>query len=177
MRENQQRACAGRMTHSKIVACLLLIGACSGPRGSADETPDMQFGHRFEGEDPDGRRTLTIYEPVLQQAFTVLPATFESITVRPAPLTDEDDQVAVEILIKGAFPDACIELHQFNQERSGNLIEATLDMRRPDDVVCMNVRRPYRLYLMLEGTFTEGHYVLKVNGEAVPFTIRVEPQA
>ena len=177
MREDKQFIRRCRMTHGKILACLLVIGACSGPRGSADETPDMQFGHRVEGEDPDGRRTLTISAPGTQEAFTVLPATFESVTVRPAPLVDDEDEVAVEILIKGAFPDACIELHQFEQVRSGNLIEATLNMRRPDGAVCMNVRRPYRLYLMLEGAYKEGNYVLKVNGEAIPFTVRVDPQA
>ena len=158
------------------VLCLILIAACSGPRNSLDESPDSQFGHRFEGEAPDGRRTLNFPAPAGEGDFTLLPATFESVIVRAAPLTSAQSDVQVEVLIKGAFPDACIEMHQFNHTRSGNLIEATLDMRRPEGTVCMNARRPYRLYLMLDGTYTAGSYVLKVNGTVVPFTIRAEPQ-
>lgn len=165
------------MRRHGILVSLLVIAACSGPRGSADKSPDSQFGHRFAGEAPDGRRTITIAASAKNGAFTLLPATFESVTVRPAPLTDDGAEVPVEILIKGSFPDACIELNEFNQERSGNLIEATLNMRRHNDVVCMNVRRPYRLYLMLGGGFKAGNYVLKLNGKAVPFTVRAEPQA
>ena len=164
------------MNRLGVLLCLLLMAACSGPRGSVDDSPDAQFGHRFDGEAPDGRRTLTIAAPAEDGSYTLLPATFESVMVRPAPLTDEAQEVQVEVLIKGSFPDACMELHQFSQERSGNLIEASLEMRRPDDTVCMNVRRPYRLYLMLDGAYAAGSYVLKVNGTAVPFTIRVEPQ-
>ncbi|MDE2731397.1 MAG: hypothetical protein OXM02_12150 [Bacteroidota bacterium] len=160
------------MNRLGILFCLLLIAACSGPRGSVDRNPDAQFGHRFEGQAPDGRRTLTLAAPPADGSFTLLPATFESVVIRPAPLTDESHEVQVEVLIKGSFPDACMEMHQFSQERSGNLIEATLDMRRPDDTVCMNVRRPYRLYLMLDGVYTAGSYVLKVNGTAVPFNIQ-----
>ena len=156
---------------------LFLIAACSGPAVSVDESPDTRFGHRFEGEAPDGRRTTTIAASPSDGSFTRLPASFETIIVRPAPLHSDSGEVAVEILVKGSFPDACMELHQFSQERSGNLIDATLDMRRPDDTVCMNVRRPYRLYLMLDGTFEEGNYVLKVNGKAVPFSVRAEVEA
>ena len=165
------------MRVSKLVFCLMLMASCSGPRGSVDESPDTRFGHRFEGEAPDGRRTLTIAAPAADGPFTLLPASFESVIIRPAILTNEDGDVPVEVLIKGAFPDACIEMHQFDQRRSGNLIEATLQMRRPDESVCMNVRRPYRLYLLLEGRYKAGNYVLRVNGMSVPFSIRVEPQA
>ena len=36
----------------------------------------------------------------------------------------------------------------------------------------MQVLRPFRFYLPLEGVFEPGSYTLKVNGAATPFRIR-----
>ena len=152
---------------------LCLIVACTGPRSSVDEGPDNQYGHRFEERAPDGRRTITLAAPTADGSYMYLPATFESIVVRPAPATDVNDEVRVEVLVKGALPDACMELHKFDQERAGNLIEAALEMRRPQNTVCMSVWRPYRVYLMLDGSYGVGSYTLKINGVAAPFEIRV----
>ncbi len=82
----------------------------------------------------------------------------------------------MEILVKGSLPDACMELHAFDQERVGNIITATLQMRRGQSHVCATARRPYRLYLMLERGFVQGHYTLKLNDSTIPFTIR-KPEA
>ena len=154
-------------------AALLTLTACTGPRISGNEEPDRRFGHRFEGQAPDGRRTITIAAPPEgTPSYTYLPATFESVTIRPAPLTAASDSVEVEVLVKGALPDACIELHAFGQERTGNLVDGTLQMRRPEGTTCVSVSRPYRLYLMLEGVYGQGNYTLTLNGRAVPFEIR-----
>lgn len=158
-----------------VALAVFLLGyvmACSGPNTATSTEPDMRFGHRYEGSPPDGYRTVTISVPEQERTFTYFPATFERVIVRPEPFQLEQDTVAVEILVKGSLPDACMELHAFDQERMGNIITATLQMRRGQSHVCAAARRPYRLYLTLEGGFIEGHYTLKLNDSTIPFTVR-----
>lgn len=158
-----------------VILTVLLLGyvmACSGSNTATSTDPDMRFGHRHEGLPPDGYRTVTISMPEQGRTFTYFPATFERVIVRPEPFHLERDTVAVEILVKGSLPDACMELHAFDQERMGNIITATLQMRRGQSHVCVTARRPYRLYLMLEGGFVQGHYTLKLNDSAIPFMVR-----
>ncbi|MDE2645440.1 MAG: hypothetical protein OXI05_06345 [Bacteroidota bacterium] len=154
---------------------VLLLGyvtACSGSNTATSTEPDMRFGHRYEGVAPDGYRTVTISVPEQERKFTYFPATFDRVFVRPELLQLEQDTVAVEILVKGSLPDACMELHTFDQERMGNIITATLQMSRGQSHVCATARHPYRLYLMLEVGFVQGHYTLKLNDSTIPFTVR-----
>ncbi len=155
-----------------LVAMLGFMIACSGPGSEIPADPDMRFGHRFEGLPPDGYGPITIQIPEEKSRFDYFPATFNHVIIRPDIVDDEQDTVAVEILVKGSLPNACMELHAFDQKRTGNIITATLQMRRPHAQICASVRRPYRLYLMLEGGFAPGHYTLKLNREVVPFMVR-----
>ena len=82
------------------------------------------------------------------------------------------DSTAVEILVKGALPDACAELSAVTQVRRARYITVTLDMRTPAGRVCAAVARPYRFYLPLDGRFATGSYVLTLNGAVHPFQIR-----
>jgi len=134
--------------------------------------PDMQFGHRYEDVAPDGYSTITIQPPDETLRFTYFSATFDRVIVRSDMALLEHDPVEVEILIKGRLPDACMELHAFNQKRTGNIITATLMMRRLESHACATVRRPYRLYLMLEDKYELGSYTLKLNNTAVPFVVQ-----
>ena len=147
--------------------------SCSGPNATAPTDPDLQFGHRYAGLSPDGYDTITIRVPE-EEEFSSFPATFDHVIVRPERSQPEMDSVSVEILVKGSLPDACMELHAFNQKRTGNIITATLQMRRPRSRICANVRRPYRLYLMLDGGFLSGQYTLKLNNRTVPFTVQFQ---
>ena len=148
------------------------IMACSGPTAEVSMDPDRRFGHRYEGASPDGYHTVTIRVPEEESEFDYFPATFDQIIVRPERVESDQDTVAVEILVKGSLPDACMELHAFDQKRVGNLITATLEMRRPQSQICATVRRPFRLYLMLEDGFALGHYTLRLNNSTVPFVVR-----
>lgn len=155
---------------------VLLLGyvmACTGSNTATSTEPDRRFGHRYEGVAPDGYHTVTISLPDQESTFTYFPATFNRVIVRPELLHLEQDTVAVEILVKGSLPDACMELHAFDQERVENIIRASLQMRRGQSRVCSTTRRPYRLYLMLEGGFVQGHYTLKLNDSIIPFTVRM----
>ena len=152
-----------------------LVAGCVGSRSAEEVSPDEQFGHRYDTEGPDGRRTITIAPADSEQDYFYYPATFDSVNVRPAPfvvgLPAEGQDVEVEVLIKGAFPDACMELHRVEQERAGHIINATLEMRRAQGSICASVRRPYRFYMMLEGRYSVGNYTLKLNGEPISFQV------
>lgn len=153
-----------------------LLTGCLVSRESQEPPPDEQFGHRYEEEGPDGRSTIVIAPPDTAQDYFYYPAVFDTVHVRPAPYGEvapgTPPVTPVEILVKGSFPDACAELHEATQTRSGHIIEVALQMRKAQGAVCAAVRRPYRFYLMLEGQYEPGNYTLLVNGEEFPFEVR-----
>lgn len=159
---------------------LMTLGLASCISFSRNEPlPEDRFGYRLEGTTDDGRTTITINPPAADVEYRYFPAGFESLHVRPGPPgTSGDaagtaqDGIQVEILVKGAFPDACSELHDVSQERIGHFIEITLQMRRPVGSVCAAVLRPYRFYLTLDGRYAPGAYTLTLNGRTTPFEIR-----
>lgn len=155
-----------------LTAACVLVSACAGPQEVA--TPgDEQFGHRYEGRAPDGRETVILTAADTLEAFMTFPAVLDSVHVRPAlEAAPPGMAVPVEVLIKGALPDACSELNEAVQTRAENLIEVTLTMRQPRGAVCAQVVRPFRFYLTLDGTYPPGAYTLMVNGAAHPFRIR-----
>ncbi len=150
---------------------ILLFAGCL-PSRPAELPPDDRFGNRIEGEGPDGRRTVVVTPPDSGRTYLYYPAVYDTVHVRPAAPSDAHTPVPVEVLVKGAFPDACMEMHEVKQKRTGHLIEVTLTMRKPQGAVCASVLRPYRFYLSLEGLYEPGNYTLKLNGKAHPFTIR-----
>ncbi len=151
------------------------IGACTGAR-VVENTLDEHFGHRFEGQAPDGRATLVITPPDSSRQYSYYPAPIDTLHVRPASSVDttggEHVGVPVEVLVKGALPDACMALHQVRQERVGHLVTMDIFMRKPSGAICASVVRPYRFYVMLDGEYEPGHYTLKVNTKAYPFVVR-----
>ena len=156
---------------------LSVVAGCTGSRAAPE--PDAQFGHRYDNPAPDGSHTIVTTPTLEGETYRIYPASFEAVVVRPAPFVRtvpaDTQTVAVEVLIKGALPDACMQLHDFGQERAGNIIRATLQMRRAQSAMCASARRPYRFYVMLEGRYGPGHYTLQLNGEAISFRIRVPP--
>lgn len=150
----------------------LTIFGCSASRQTSISV-DEQYGHRFDGTAPDGRETHVIVAPESGEEFVVHPAVFDTVHVRPELMTAADTEgVNVELLIKGSFPDSCTRLHSIAQERSGNIINMSLDMRRPRGALCASVVRPYRFYVELDGTYSEGNYTIKLNDSVRTFTIR-----
>ena len=152
-----------------------LAMGCVSSKPADDLPPDEQFGHRYE-ESPDARLTLSLTPPDTAQSYFYYPAVFDTVHVRPAPFAATPGaarQVPVEVLVKGALPDACTELHDVAQERLGHILHVTLRMRRPQGAVCASVVRPYRFYVMLEGRYEPGSYTLKLNEQAHPFEVRL----
>ena len=154
---------------------LVLVWGCTGSRAVPE--PDAEFGHRYEGVAPDGSHTLTITSAQQAESYRYYPATIDRVFVRPAPfevgVPSDSQHVEVEVLIKGALPDACMQLHSFQQERAANIVHASLQMRRRQSGVCASARRPYRFYVLLDGSYAVGSYTLLINGESFPFQIRM----
>jgi hypothetical protein len=160
---------------------LLLLGAFAlgGCAASRDEEPPPgeQFGTRLPDEATV--ETLQITRPGEEESFYTIPAVLDGVTLRVEPFepgTPAAEGTRVEALVKGAFPDACSALHTVEQERALRINDVMIEMRRPQGQLCATVVRPFRYYLMLDGTFTPGAYTLLVNGKEYPFVVR-EPEA
>ncbi|MDA0874993.1 MAG: hypothetical protein O3C45_08030 [Bacteroidetes bacterium] len=155
-----------------FLALTVFLGACAtiGP----EPDPDATFGHRVDGDDTEGRTTIVIAPAAEDVEYRFFEASYESVTIRPDLVTPANSAagVPVEVLIKGAFPDACSELHEVQQQRAGNLVLVTLTMRRPQGSVCASVLRPYRYYLDLNGRFAPGAYSLRLNDDTHAFVVR-----
>jgi hypothetical protein len=149
----------------------LAAGLVAGCTSARQETPDPEgdFGTRSP-EQEDGRTTTVIGPEDGSQVYRYADAFTDHVRVRPEAVSSEP--VAVEVLIEGAFPDSCTELHDANQTRSGNILEVTLRTRRPQGALCAAVIKPFRFYLLLDGAFSPGPYTLKVNGGAHPFEVK-----
>ncbi len=166
-----------------VLTVLVFLTSLSGCLGTSEVIvdPDQQFGHRVDGESADGRRTIVIQPPDSARAYRFFPSSVQSVNIRPAAIETPADEngVSVEILVKGAFPDACTELHDVSQVRTGNIIRIELQMRRPISAVCASVLRPYRFYLELEGSYVAGPYSMFLNDRSWPFEIhsRVEERS
>ncbi|NND72333.1 MAG: hypothetical protein HKN43_12235 [Rhodothermales bacterium] len=149
-----------------------MFAGCSASREST-VTVDEQYGHRYDGKSPDGRETHVILQADSGEEYAIHPAVFDTVHVRPQEMdTPQDSAVKVELLIKGSFPDSCTRLHALTQERSGNIVNISLDMRRPRSAICASVVRPYRFYMELEGDYAAGNYTIKLNEAVRTFTIR-----
>lgn len=158
-------------------AALALLSGCFGSR-NAERPPDDTFGHRYEDVGPDGRTVVSLVADDDRQFF-YYPTYIDSVHIRPGSaeprITPDMQRVAVEVLVKGVFPDDCVDLARLEQHRYGHIVEAELLMRKPQDVTCRRVRRPFRFYFTLDGSYRPGAYTLKLNGSTYPFTIRPDP--
>lgn len=158
-----------------ILGLLLLLAAGCVSTRDVEVPPDEHYGHRYEDEGPAGRRTLTIEPAAPDRAYFYYPVIVDSLHIRPAPfdpdLPVEAQEVRVEVLVKGSFPDGCYQLHRLEQERLGHLINVTLEMRRLQGAVCTMAIRPYRYYFQLEGTYPAGSYRLMLNETPYPFQV------
>ena len=158
---------------SLLVAAAASIAACT---GGTRATADGRFGHRADGWGPDGRETLLLGAPADSAGYFVYPAVVDSVAVRPAQqAVAAGEAVPVEVLVKGALPDACSELNAVTQQQTGHFVTLALTMRQPRGDVCAQVVRPYRFYVRLDSLFAAGSYTLTLNGRVTPFQIRETP--
>lgn len=164
------------MTTRLVLAVLVLaLASCrSTAETAADAEPTpADFGHRFDDADPDGRQTMLLAPPDPSGDYFTYPAVVTDVTIRTGP-TEPDGRRPVEVLLAGALPDACTFLHEIEEERMGNIIDVTFEIRRPKGVMCAQVVRPFRFYYTLDGPLPRGPYTLRVNGSVHPFEVLPE---
>ena len=163
-----RRAAAGALVS------LVLGAAAFGPLAGCGllrpkPAPEARFGDRAAAEDAE---VLSVTAPDSGRAYfySNAPVEYEGVVprVEAAPTAEG---ARVELFVRGAFPDACYELHDVAQTRRANYVDVTLRVRRPQGAVCATVVRPYRFYLVLDGRFAPGPYVVTVNGTAYPFEV------
>lgn len=156
-----------------LFACcgLWMLAGCTSLPDAQTEIADAQYGHRYAGQSPEGRETVLIRAPEADvSAYEVFPAAIDSVYVRVAE-AESAGRRPVDVLVKGAFPDGCMELHALEQKVAPAGTAVDLQMRRPKAAICTQVVRPYRFYFALEGTYTAGAHRLSINGRTVPFTV------
>ncbi len=155
---------------ASALAGLIGLAACSVGGAATSGAPDRDgFGYRV-GSDPS--RETVLLQPITDSTrYLVFPAVVDSVAVRPAGRPAPGDAVAVEVLVKGALPDACAELTDLTQSRASHFVTVDLLMRQPRETVCATVVRPFRFYFMLDGAYEAGSYTLQLNGRAVPFQV------
>ena len=160
-----------------LIALAAGLAACSA--GGAARTGDARFGDRARTDADawaeDGRETLLIGPPADSTGFFVYLAVVDSVAVRAAGRAAPGEAVAVDVLVKGALPDACSELNAVTQTRTGHFVALTLTMRQPRGAVCAQVVRPYRFYVSLDDALPAGSYTLTLNGRVTPFQILAAP--
>jgi hypothetical protein len=81
---------------------------------------------------------------------------------RPPVVGDVSAQVRA--VVAGQLPDGCTEVGQVGQRRDGNVVTVTIATTRPADAACTMVVRAVEASVLLDGTFTAGDYVVRVNG-------------
>ena len=163
-----------------LILAGLIASGCLGSKPPPAPPPEERYGHRYEDEGPEGRRTFTITPPEPNTTYFYYPLAFDSVHVRPAPFDParpaEGQRVPVELLITGSLPNSCSVVHDVEQERAGHIINVDMQLRRPQGVLCTSIEAPYRFYVMLEGRYGVGNYTLKINDRAYAFVIKVPEQ-
>jgi hypothetical protein len=94
--------------------------------------------------------------------------TVESVQVRIM----ESFPVQVSAQVKGYLRDGCESLHGTTQVRSGNTITVTIATARAQGRSCIQSIAPVEENVRLDGPFSAGTYVVRVNG--IEQTFRVD---
>ncbi|TDI77543.1 MAG: hypothetical protein E2O84_00845 [Bacteroidetes bacterium] len=151
-----------------MLSMILVVSSGCMSANSGGGNVESGFGNR-ETDGEGGRSTIVITSVPNVNEYVVSPVPFESADIRVG--TRENGTAPVEILVKGAFPDSCTELHGANQTRTNSEVIVNIQARRPVNAVCASVMRPYRFYLTIDGTFESGRYTLDLNGVRQVFVV------
>ena len=73
--------------------------------------------------------------------------------------------------IRGIIPDGCSTLNAVEQTRTGNTVLVRVTVIRPTEAVCVQVVEIFERDVPLEGAFSPGIYLLRVNGVAREFAL------
>lgn len=83
----------------------------------------------------------------------------------------ESFPVQVNVVVRGAVPDACTEIGEIAQQRIENEIEVTIMTTRDPAAFCAQVLTPVEETIALAGDFPPGEYTVTVNGMTEMFRV------
>lgn len=83
--------------------------------------------------------------------------------------TAQPPQVLVRV--KGLLLDGCTSLGAVSQRRDGNTVTVTISTKHSGATVCTQVAQLLDETIRLEGPFSPGEYVVRVNGVARRFSV------
>jgi hypothetical protein len=152
---------------------LLSAGGCFSSR-PAEPGVDEQFGHRQSGPDALGREVVDVAAgPAAGNHLVFSMVSVDSVQVRVEQHSDDLGRQRVDVLVKGALAETCLEIDAIRQERFANIISVDLTIRRPRGTACAMRTRPFRLYFDIDEPLETGSYTLRLNREYFPFEVRM----
>ena len=77
----------------------------------------------------------------------------------------------VFVQVRGTLPDGCTSLGSISQQRTGNTITITIATVHSGAEVCPMIAQVVDKTIRLDGTFTSGEYIVRVNGVERTFRI------
>jgi hypothetical protein len=134
---------------------------------------DEQYGHRYSVDDALGRKVMHVaLEPAGGNHLVFPLISVDSVQVRVEPDPDDKGRRRVDVLIKGALAESCLEIDAIRQERFANIIGIDLTIRRPRGTACAMRTRPFRFYFDIDEPLESGPYTLRINSDFFPFEVR-----
>ena len=79
---------------------------------------------------------------------------------------------ATQVIIRGYLPDACTDIHSFNERLEGSTIHVTVETSRPADAICAQMIEEFEVAYELTRVPGPGTYTVNVNGVEAQFTVR-----
>ncbi len=161
-----------------VAGALLLVLVISGCRSTEQAVdPDSLYGHRFEGEAPDGREVIVPRPPRHDEEFFLMPAFVTDVDLRHGDL-GADGRRPIDMRIEGSVPDACTHPNSITEHRLGHIITLEFQLRRDKGAVCAQVVRRFVVYHELADRLAPGSYTLRLNEAVHPFQVfpELEPE-
>lgn len=154
------------------LALILLAGPLLLGCRSAEPTidPDLVFGHRYDSVDPEERTVLNLEPPPPGTEYFTYPVLVTDVMIRRGERLP-DGRTPVELVLLGVLADACTHLYRADEERLVRLLSLEFEMWREKGARCVQVRRPFRFYYVMDQPLEPGPYTLHVNDSPHPFEI------
>ncbi len=79
---------------------------------------------------------------------------------------------ATRVIIRGYLPDACTDIHSFDERLEGSTIHVTVETSRPADAICAQMIEEFEVTYELTRVPGPGTYIVNVNGVEAQFTVQ-----
>jgi hypothetical protein len=119
--------------------------------------------------------SLLLVTQILQSAVAADPRELEVgpirvVAIRVQVTTSHPTRVYTHV--RGIVGDSCSVVMPPQQLREGNVVLVTLNRQHPKREICSKIAVVYDRNIELDGKFSPGNYVVKVNGVEKRFVVR-----